>query len=183
MGGHFSGNPEDFSRGTNASHIARYYISRGWVKPGETVVDAGCGTGYGSWMIAQFAKQVIAVDAEDTFDWPADNITFKQIHLGKGTVPECDTLISIECIEHINGLRHFIKEAQKKVGRLMFICAPVGGTSYAYTKKEQATPAGENNDFRDEDHIGEMFSNKDWEMFTGFRFGYSGIAVMKRKDV
>lgn len=188
MAGHFSGNPNDFSGGANAPHISRYYLARGWVKPSETVLDAGCGAGYGSVMIAEFAKRVIGVDADAPLiesaqkDYQQDNLEFRHIDLGKDEIPEVDVAICIECAEHINGLDNFVKELHKKVKRMFIICVPLGGTSYAYTEEQKATPAGENNDFNNMAHVEEVFTNDEWKVFTSFQYGYSGILVFSRVD-
>lgn len=188
MAGHFSGNPSDWSGGANAPHIARYFIARGWIEPTETVLDAGCGSGYGSWILAQTAKRVGGVDVDAPIiesakkDWIKSNLSYAVVDLGKDELPDCDVLVSIEVPEHINGLEHFIEQAQKHTKRLMFLCAPVGGTSHAYTEKQKATPAGENNDFNNVGHLVELFSNDEWSEFTSFQFGYSGVAIMMRRS-
>lgn len=185
MGGLYNANPYGDLRGADAPHVARYCIARGFVEPGETVLDAGCGTGYGSHMLAKVAKRVFAVDAEDTVNsnWRGrdDNIEFSVLHLGKEKLPEADVTICIEAAEHINGLKNFISEVHKRTKRLIFICTPLGGTSYAYTDEEKATPAGENNDFNNQAHLQSLFATDGWRVFTSFDYGYSGIIVLVRE--
>lgn len=184
MGGQFDANPYGPLVGADAPHVARYLIARGFVNPGETVLDAGCGTGYGSHLIAEFAKKVIAVDAEDTVNsnWRDENIEYSVLHLGKEEIPDVDVTISIEVAEHINGLEHYIQQLHKHTKRLIFICTPLGGTSHAYTDEEKLTPAGENNDFNNMAHLESLFATEGWRTLTSFEFGYSGVLILIREQ-
>lgn len=187
MAGHYGGNPYVWDGGTNAPHISRYFIARGWVMPGETVLDAGCGSGYGTHLIGQVAKKAIGVDVDEgqignaPGEWGLPNTEYKLLNLGKEELPDVDVIISIEVPEHINGLKHFIRQAHKHAKRMIFICVPLGGTSYAYTKEEQASPAGENNDFNNLSHLESLFTNKQWKLQASWQYGYSGMAVFFKK--
>lgn len=189
MSGHFGGNGYAWDSGTNAPHVSRYFIARGWVMPGETVIDAGCATGYGTHLIGQVAKKVIGLEvdpgciAEANGRWkPATpNADFRVFDLDKEEWPDADTLISIENAEHVQDLQHFIDQAHKHIKRCIVLCVPLGGTSWDYTPEQQATPAGENNDFNNEAYVEKLFVNKDWKLQTNFRFGYSGVFVFFKK--
>lgn len=49
-----------------ARHLAAYYLARRY-STGKTVLDAGCGEGYGAELLAEVATRVVAVDR----DWSA----------------------------------------------------------------------------------------------------------------
>ena len=49
-----------------ARHLAAYHIARGYCA-GKTVLDAGCGEGYGAALLATAARRVVGVDR----DWAA----------------------------------------------------------------------------------------------------------------
>ncbi len=117
MGGQFDANPFGELKGSDNPHVVRYLIARGFIKPGETVLDAGCGTGYGSMLLGESAGTVLAVDADENFreEWKSKNVEFSRLHLGKEELPDVDSMVCIECAEHINGLEHFIQQAQKHV--------------------------------------------------------------------
>jgi SAM-dependent methyltransferase len=190
MSGHYGGNPYAWDGGANAPHISRYFIARGWCMPGETVLDAGCGSGYGTHMIAQVVGKnghVIGVDVDDgqinqaQDSWGYENTEYRILDLGKDELPDVDVLISIEVPEHINGLEHFIEQAKKHTKRMMLIGVPLGGTSYAYTEEEKAKPAGENNDFNNMSHLQELFQDKTWKVQSAWEYGYSGMAVFFKK--
>jgi len=187
MSGHYGGNPYNWDGGTNSPHIARYFLARGWVMPGETVLDAACCTGYGSYLISQVAKKVIGIDCDDgciieaNGRWGNDRTEFKCQNLDKVEFPDVDVTISIESAEHVNDLEHFVKQIKKHTRRMFIICTPLGGTSQAYTPEERLTPAGECNDFNNIDHLQKVFVDNKWKCFTSFQFGYSGFAVFFKK--
>lgn len=187
MAGHFGGNPYNWDGGTNSPHVARYMLARGWIMPGETVLDAACCTGYGTHLIGQVAKKAIGIDVDEGCirdadgRWGADNITFKVGNLDKIEFPDVDVTISIESAEHVNDLKHFIKQIKKHTRRMFIICTPIGGTSHAYTEEEKKTPAGECNDFNNLAHLQSVFADKTWKVHTDFQFGYSGFAVFYKK--
>lgn len=189
MSGHFGGNPYSFSGGTNAPHIARYFLASGWVMPGETVLDAACCTGYGSEIISHKAQQVIGIDVDEGAirdargRWGRDNIDFQVGDLNTIEWPDADVLISLETFEHVNDFEYCLAQAQKHIKRLIIISVPLGGTSYSYTEEELKLPAGECNDFNNQVHLEKIFTeNEEWKCHTMFEFGYSGFGVFYRKD-
>jgi protein-L-isoaspartate O-methyltransferase len=187
MAGHFGGNPYAWNGGGNNPHISRYFSARGWVMPGETVIDAGCGTGYGSHMISQIAKKVIGVDVDPGCidyakeHWQSKNIKFRVLDLGKGELPNADVIISIENMEHVNGMEHFIDQMTKHIKRICVICVPMGGSSYSYTKEEQASPGGENNDFFSTADVTKLFESRGWKLQWDHPHGYSNMFIFYKK--
>jgi SAM-dependent methyltransferase len=181
MAGHFGGNPYSWNTppDANTPHISRYFSARGWVMPYETVIDAACCNGYGSHLIAQFAKKVIGLDVDEGCiesakkDWVADNLEFQVNDLGKDELPDADVIISIETMEHINGMEHFLDQVTKHISRLAVICVPMGGTSYDYSPEEQALPRGENNDFMTDAYVIELFVSRGWQLQWHNTIGYS----------
>jgi len=158
-------------------------MARGWVMPGETVIDAACATGYGSHLIGQYAGKVIGLDidegciAEGYHRWGAPNLEFKQFDLSKDELPDADTLISIETCEHINDLDHFIDQTWKHIRRCIVICSPIGGTSWDYTPEQLKTPAGENNDFITEGDLARPFVQRGWVEEWHNSIGYSSMFI------
>lgn len=186
MSGHYGGNPYNWTGGTNNPHIARYFLARGWVMPGETVLDAACATGYGTHLIGQIAKKAIGLEVDEgciadaNGRWGADNIEFRVADLNKIEWPDADVLISIETFEHVNDIQHCLKQARKHIKRCMIITVPLGGTSHTYTKEELKLPAGECNDFNNLVEFEKFFTNDEWKCHTVFQFGYSGFGVFYR---
>jgi SAM-dependent methyltransferase len=187
MSGHFGGNPYSWASGANSAHIARYFLARGWVMPGETVLDAACATGYGSHLIGQVAEKVIGIDMDEGCisdahgRWGKDNIDFRVGDLNKIEWPDADVLISIESFEHFNDFEYCLAQARKHIKRVMIITVPLGGTSHTYTKEELKLPAGENNDFNNVVDFESKFANDDWKCHTVFEFGYSGFGIFYKQ--
>lgn len=183
MAGHFGGNPYkfDFPAQTNNPHVARYAMARGFIFPWETVLDAACCTGYGSKFIALNAKKVIGYDVDEgciadaNHDKP-ENCEFKVMDLDTCELPEVDVAVTLETIEHLAEMPHFIAELKKKVRRMIIVSTPLGGTTYAYVG-EKASPATEKNDFGSHQDVERLFEDNEWHNFTYFNFGYSHFGV------
>jgi len=114
-------------------HIERYEIASQYID-GKKVLDAACGCGYGTNLLAQNgAKEVLGVDnsleallyAHEWWDFP--NVIFKHFNLNEPDFTELgifDTIVSFETIEHlrpdpINTLEKF-DEILKPGGYLVF---------------------------------------------------------------
>lgn len=191
MAGHFGGNPfATWGRDANAPHISRYFFARGWVMPGEIVLDAACCTGYGSYLLSQVAKRVIGYeidegciqDAKNIWGVRASNIDFRVKDLDTCELPDADVVVSIETIEHLNDMHHFIDQVDKHIKRLAIISVPIGGTSYAYVN-EEPSPATEKNDFGTGDDMDKLWFAKGWQKMADFKFGYSYFCVYYKKDI
>lgn len=189
--GHFGGNPYGtWGRDANAPHVSRYFLARGWIMPGETVLDAACATGYGSHLLSQIAGKVIGYevdegcvqDAKDIWGAKSPNAEFHAKDLDTCELPDVDVLVSIETIEHLNDMHHFLDQATKHVRRLVVGSVPVGGTSWAY-KGQEPSPATEKNDFGTGSDLDKLFFERGWEKMSDFQFGYSYFFVYYKKDL
>ncbi|MFC1888284.1 methyltransferase domain-containing protein [Thermodesulfobacteriota bacterium] len=100
-------------------HLHRYLFSREFVEGGK-VLDLACGEGYGSFMLAERAKEVVGVDINATAikharaKYAKENLNFIQgsmtaIPIGGGA--EFDVIVCFEAIEHI-------KEHQELIGKV-----------------------------------------------------------------
>lgn len=101
-------------------HIVRYEAVKDIVK-GKVVLDIASGSGYGTAIIANYAKKAIGVDLESEAikyakkNYPAKNIEFLQ---GDGTkIPlddkSVDVVVSCETLEHIEAYDTFMKEIKR----------------------------------------------------------------------
>ena len=186
MAGHYGADPYYWDGGTNAPHISRYFLARGWVMPGEVVLDAACGSGYGTKLLALGAGKAIGYDVdagciEGARRDLSHNVEFEVKDLDKCELPEVDVIVSIETIEHLNDMRHFTEEAKKKARRLIIVTVPIGGTSYAY-KDIPPGPGTEKNDFLSDGAVDSLFVSQEWKIQAGFRFGYSYFGVYYKKN-
>lgn len=87
-------------------HIMRYAWATRFVA-GKRVVDLGCGTGYGSFMLSWVADSVLGVDvsaeavawARETFF--ANSLRFVQGDITK-RIPDGDLYVAFEVLEHLD---------------------------------------------------------------------------------
>jgi len=190
MSGHFTGNPYKWEgTGPNGPHVTRYFLAKGWIMPGETVLDAACCTGYGSQLLSKSAKKVIGLEIDEGAIDDAknlnqeDNIEYNVADLNGCELPDVDVAISIETIEHLTpeGMVHFVDQLKKHVKRMIFVCVPLGGTSFAYVN-EPPGPATEKNDFMKLGDVEKLVQDDDWKVFNSWEYGYSGMVVFYKKS-
>jgi len=108
-----------------AEHIARYEFAARFV-PGKNVLDVGCGTGYGSALLAETASSVIALDtapdalsyAIQHFRHPSTSHVQASYVQGSATAPpfrdhSFEIITAFEVIEHLSEWRDFLKQARR----------------------------------------------------------------------
>lgn len=113
----------DFGERSDA-HIIRYQWACNYIKPGDRVLDAACGLGYGSHVIKHLtrAKKIIGIDgsnyaieyARTNFSCSRDRVEYKIGMLPDilSTYPDCsfDTIISFETLEHVEAPASLLSE-------------------------------------------------------------------------
>ena len=99
-------------------HFARYQLALRWC-PGRRVLDAGCGTGYGSAELARSAASVIGIDfSEEAISYAKDH--FREANL-EFRIGDClrlpdgpfDLIVTFEVIEHLVQWRDFLQEVRR----------------------------------------------------------------------
>lgn len=108
------------------AHIARYMLARQYLPSEGVVVDAACGLGYGSALLAQSspACQVIGIDnsefaatyAETNFCPNLPLLSFRQgdvCDLSSFADSSVDLVASFETVEHLREPEIFLKEVQR----------------------------------------------------------------------
>lgn len=94
---------------TMAMHEQRYKLARQFVR-GKTVLDAGCGVGYGANLLAEEARRVIAIDVSlpaleyARSYYAAPNLEFHQGDVQDLPLPDSsvDVVTCFEVFEHLN---------------------------------------------------------------------------------
>jgi SAM-dependent methyltransferase len=107
-------------------HVARYTFAARLAR-GKRVLDAGCGSGYGSAELAQAADSVVGVDrAPEAVDfarasYALPNLRFEQASCEALPHPggSFDLVVAFEVIEHLDNWREFLLEARR-------VLAPAG---------------------------------------------------------
>lgn len=86
----------------------------------KTVLDVGCGSGYGAAMLAKVASRVVGVDYSDQAinycrkNWDSPNLEFVQMDANKLELDsEFDLTVCFQAIEHMDDLDHFVGQLKK----------------------------------------------------------------------
>lgn len=109
---------------TLQEHMARYnFVLK--VALNKKVLDAACGTGYGTKLLSEAASQIIGVDVDDeTIKYAKKlypEIDFRVCDLNK-TIPKgrFDLCISFETIEHLDNPEDFVRRISKNCSEFVF---------------------------------------------------------------
>jgi SAM-dependent methyltransferase len=132
-------------------HLGRYLFAANYLKRIQAlqVADLGCGSGYGSEIIADSADCVIGVDAEsvcsDTISTPSmrASISYYQATLGTGQLSDVITDASMDAAICFETLEH-VTDPQRALGEIAEILKP-GGTlilSVPNSVAERTDPEG-----------------------------------------
>ncbi len=138
-------------------HYHRYSMIRSLVG-GKSVLDAACGEGYGSALLAASARQVTGVDisaeaiAHAKATYRHDNLNFKQSDVLAIDVLDnsFDVVVSFETLEHLaehDELMQSFKRVLKPEG-ILIVSSP--------DKAEYSDKTGFNNEF----HVKELYRNE-----------------------
>jgi len=111
-------------------HLALYNFSKKFIRRNHTCLDAGCGEGFGANTLSNFAKKVIAIDANKKAiahakkKYSVPNLIFKSADVTNLPFKEntFDFIISSQVIEHIKNEKKYLSELKrvlKKTGTLI----------------------------------------------------------------
>lgn len=116
-----------FSRHKFAYQFAQNYVS------GKTVIDVGCGSGYGSMLLAKKAESVLGLDYHAAAieycrqNYHAAHLRFKQKDASTiDAENEFDAAVCFQAIEHFHNPGHFLNQLKKvvKPGGTILISTP-----------------------------------------------------------
>ncbi len=102
-------------------HISRYAFAASLAAGRERVIDAGCGTGYGTRLLARRGTQVFGIDnSSDAIRFAVRNYATHGIGFLGGSVEAlpfaddaADLIVAFEVIEHLAVWRDFLLEAHR----------------------------------------------------------------------
>lgn len=127
--------------GIRADHRGRYRWAAGFVRNRDWVLDAACGVGYGSRLIAQatHCTRVVGIDnAEPAIRFAKQHYSHPRVNYVLGSVYELpmeaetyDVIVSLETIEHVDDTA-----ALKEFARVL----RPGGVLLASTPNEDVLP-------------------------------------------
>jgi SAM-dependent methyltransferase len=99
-------------------HFARYQLASRWAE-GRRVLDAGCGTGYGSAELANTASSVTAIDlSPEAIAYAREHFRSSKLQYQVGdclSLPEgpFDLIVAFEVIEHLSEWPQFLQEVKR----------------------------------------------------------------------
>lgn len=111
--------------GIRADHVARYRWAASVLKPGSTVLDIGCGIGYGARILAEAGLKVYAVDVDrETIAYACEhyahqNIQFVACDVAGLDLPAADAAVCFEMIEHVADPLPMLRQLRGKVITLL----------------------------------------------------------------
>ena len=133
MSGHISiqnywelGNQDNVGR----AHILRYYIAKGFLKNNYTILDIGCGVGYGCHLMSQQASKVIGVDSDSRCitaankKYSKDNIEFICCDIQNYDMKKFDIITAFESLEHLNKPYKIIDKMMENANKFFLISTP-----------------------------------------------------------
>jgi SAM-dependent methyltransferase len=113
--------------GDRCGHEFRYRLAAGFCHPGDVVLDAACGAGYGAVLLrAGRVIRYIGVD-RDLCDVPAGNpsLNFREADLESWEPDfDFDVFVGFETIEHLEDCSAYVRAA-KQARRWIAISCPV----------------------------------------------------------
>jgi ubiquinone/menaquinone biosynthesis C-methylase UbiE len=147
-----------------SEHVARYAFARRYAH-GKRVLDAGCGTGYGSAELAQSAPEVTGVDiAADAIEYASANYPIAGLRFLEASctaIPfpaeSFDLLIAFEVIEHLTDHRAFLDECARVLTRegLLIVSSP-NKRYYAETRAATGPNPFHEHEFEVEEFVREL---------------------------
>lgn len=86
-------------------HAHRYWWAGHGIPSGSTVLDLGCGTGYGSWYLSEQGNIVVGMDPdEDTIKWAKEHFGSDKLSFTTSSeipnLKKFDVIVCFEVIEH-----------------------------------------------------------------------------------
>lgn len=111
--------------GIRADHVARYRWAASVLKPGSSVIDVGCGIGYGARILAEAGLKVYAIDVDrETITYACEhyahqNIQFVACDVAGLDLPAADAAVCFEMIEHVADPLPMLRQLRERVQTLL----------------------------------------------------------------
>lgn len=124
-------------------HVGRYLFASSYVC-GKTVLDAACGSGFGSNILSEKAKKVVGIDnsldaihyCKEHYKKP--NLSFLQMNCNRLALPSSiyDVVVSFETLEHVQDADVLLQELSRvlKQGGMLIMSTPNRENFSLYTK-------------------------------------------------
>lgn len=160
------------------SHVFRYRLAKGLLLPTDSVIDFGCGCGYGTKILSKACKEILGVDIAKGAvlkEYFSSNMKFEVadiITLEK--IKNYDVGVAFEILEHLKNPAPLVK-LLKTAKRLIIMSVPnkktVGKKGNPYHKR----------DFSKKDIL-KLFIDEEWELFQEVTQNVYSIFIFYRKS-
>lgn len=187
MGNAIKAEVEDLQDGRVRFHRFRYHLGRGFITSKDTVLDLGCGTGYGTGILSEVAKFVTGIDMDKdnilsaVNDHKRENNEFLCMDLESCNLPKCDVACEFENLEHLYNPDKFIKRLKKKVKKYIIVSVPIG-QELIEGKKEVVGDATHHSIFSLPEDLHKLFVDKNWEYYYSIQSGICYMSVFYNKN-
>lgn len=161
-------------------HTFRYYLAKGFLRATDIVIDASCGCGYGSQILASACAEVYGYDIDEgalkqarkRYDVPGKT-HFDVMDLETVTeLPKCDVFVSFETIEHISNAERLAPLMKASARCLIIMSTPWRDTKSPHHKRA----------FFTERELYDMFQDDEWALWEIVKQGPYSVAVFYRKE-
>jgi SAM-dependent methyltransferase len=169
-------------------HRFRYHLASGFVTPNDLVADYGCGQGYGSYILASKALQVIAIDKEESNiacaeeKYSRSNIVYKVRDLETVRVPVVDVAVALESLEHLYHPEAFITWVKARTERYIIASVPLNQPLTTVDGDIQEVGDSTHHFAFTKESFMEMFIDSKWSEFWSFQDGVTLIAVFYNNE-
>jgi len=122
--------PDSPDAPTFQHHLARYEFLLPMIRPSDDILETGCGTGYGSRMMSDRSRSVVAIDysvaaleyARERYSAP--NLTYLTMNCQRLEFADAcfDLVVSFEVFEHLEAPEDYLRECRRVLrpgGRLV----------------------------------------------------------------
>ncbi len=171
--------PEMFGRPTSG-HEARYALAAGFLRPGDVVVDAACGIGYGALVLdAHHDVTYYGVDQDTSIVAVKERPrrTFIEADLQVWQPPfEFDVAVGFETIEHLQNYQTYL-EWVRRSKRYIIVSVPI-----VPTKHDNVFHV---HDFKRDEIVQLIKADGQWRLFQYFDqpWEFSCVYVFARSGV
>ena len=179
--------PQMFGRAT-AGHEARYALAAGFLRPGDVVVDAACGIGYGALILDAHGDVVYYGVDRDASIFDVDERrgrTFIEADLHSWQPAfDFDVAVGFETIEHLENYTVYL-DWTRRARRYIVVSVPIVPTKHDNVFHFH--------DFERDDLVQLVTADLEWRLFQYFDqpwenscvyvFARPGVAPLDRSDL
>ncbi|MCK9370342.1 class I SAM-dependent methyltransferase [Candidatus Dojkabacteria bacterium] len=175
--------------GQQKLHLFRYFLGRGFITPQDIVLDLGCGSGYGTEIIADVAKSVIGIDIDEPEVLGAlknkkDNVEYYVKNLEEWNIPKADVSVQFENLEHLYNPERFAKKLKESIKKFIILSVPMGCEKLIDVNGDIQADLDSTHHavFDNPFEVDRLFVDDNWRQFFSFKLGVTYISIYYNSD-